>query len=485
MRPIIEPTKLFIFALFVTIVCLLPNSNSLASNGEPKTHRAPSASDMMTGYLALSPDDPDFFGTYYGSFSTQITVKYKVKFLLWKSGVKTKSETIEISNMKLHLDYHYTSYGGFFNGMGEGTYKGQKIPFSVGGKVIDKGKGWGMVSLMLPKYRTEKGYCSLSSDGLQITIPIMNRKIILRKDAGPNTPPKVMITSPSPSFSQSLEYGQSYAFTATVMDAQQKTIPDERLVWKSDRDGFLSGRGLSIFPDSLSPGKHIITLEATDDGGLKGTDSITVVVTNDPPEKPAIILPNEDDHLYVKTAIIFQGKAYDLEDGWLVGGSLKWSSNVDGYIGNGNTLTTYLKTPGMHIIRLTATDSVGMKSYTERVVYLDKYTGNSPPQVIITEPKHLDFEGLAVQSGKYVTFIGKAGDTEDPMEKLTLEWHISASSTNNSIPEKLIGVGEKSGYKLMALGGPTMYTITFSARDTAGLEGKTSIKIMVLPWTID
>ena len=456
---------------------------SYASNGEGGSFVFLDSPVFQEIYF--EPNEPNFFGTYYGSFSTQIGIKYKVKYLFWWSGVKIKYIPIEVKDIKLHLDYDYTSDGGFFDGRGEGTFEGNIIPIAVNGKVVSKGKGWGMASMMLPKFRTDWGHCLLSSDGLQLTIPIMGHNITLRKDAGPNTPPKVKINSPPPAINQSLEYGQSYAFSATVNDAQQKTIPDERLVWKSDRDGIFYDRGLIVSKKNLTPGKHIITFEATDDGGLKGSDSISITVVNQPPEKPEIILPYENAQLYNMTPIIFQGKCYDLEDGWLTKNNLKWSSNIDGYMGSGDTLTTFLKTPGTHVIRLTATDSIGTVNYSERVISISKYTGNSPPQVIIIEPKHLSNAGIAIQSGKEMTFQGTVTDVEDSFDKLKLEWRISNTLESGKMTEKVFGSGEKATYKLVASDVPIVYTIILIAKDSGGLEGKASIKIVVMPWTIE
>jgi hypothetical protein len=54
-----------------------------------------------------------------------------------------------------------------------------------------------------------------------------------------------------------------------------------------------------------------------------------------------------------------EGSASDPEDGDLAGASLEWTSDVDGALGTGATLTTDALTLGSHGIRLTATDSGG------------------------------------------------------------------------------------------------------------------------------
>ena len=463
--------------IIVLLSLLLCTSILLAANKPDKKggRRAPAA----------PVSDSRFFGTYYGSFSTTICKKYRVKFLWFKSGIKKKCEKIKVKDIRLHLDYQDLPVGGVISGVGEGTVKGTKIPISVAGKIVKTGKAWGMVSLMLPKFRTERGYTYLSTDGLQLSIPILKDKMILRKDAGANTPPQVNIVAPAASMRQSLEYGTTYAFSATVADAQQKTIPADRLIWKSDRDGVFKERGASVFHNSMSPGKHVITFEATDDGGLTGKASINIFVVNKAPDKPEIVQPLAMTRLYTSSPILFRGKAFDFEDGWLTGDALVWSSNKEGFLGKGSTMTAMLKMPGQHIIRLTATDKNGLSNFTEKSLSATKYTGNSPPQVTIDAPAHMQYAGIAVQSGKELTFRGTAKDMEDSFNDLKLEWRIyQVSSGRFGLATTIFGSGDKAAYKLMATGGPTIYVVTFAAKDSGGLEGQASMKIVVLPWTI-
>ncbi len=58
-------------------------------------------------------------------------------------------------------------------------------------------------------------------------------------------------------------------------------------------------------------------------------------------------------------SITLTGTANDPEDGALSGASLAWSSDRDGGLGSGGTLTTTSLSVGTHLITLTATDSQG------------------------------------------------------------------------------------------------------------------------------
>jgi hypothetical protein len=56
--------------------------------------------------------------------------------------------------------------------------------------------------------------------------------------------------------------------------------------------------------------------------------------------------------------IIFQGSGHNPDDDLpLTGSSLTWSSNLDGSLGTGNTLTTSSLSAGLHAITLSCEDS--------------------------------------------------------------------------------------------------------------------------------
>jgi len=72
----------------------------------------------------------------------------------------------------------------------------------------------------------------------------------------------------------------------------------------------------------------------------------------------ASISSPSDFSVFLGTATIdFDGTGADAEDGTLSDTSLVWTSDLDGILGNGETLTTELSSIGLHIITLTAIDS--------------------------------------------------------------------------------------------------------------------------------
>ena len=104
--------------------------------------------------------------------------------------------------------------------------------------------------------------------------------------AGPWGSPDVQITRPE-------EDGLPFALGSEVHfqgEATDLTTDPRDLVhvWSSDRDGVFKGvlvgeDGVSaVFKSDLSVGEHLVTLEVTDEDGEVGTDSITVVMVEEP-----------------------------------------------------------------------------------------------------------------------------------------------------------------------------------------------------------
>ena len=116
----------------------------------------------------------------------------------------------------------------------------------------------------------------------------------------------------------------------------------------------------------LTAGEHTITLTAVDGKGLSAQAQVTVnVVAGGGLPVPQIISPVGETFVWSGTPITLQGVATDPEDGTLHGGRMKWQSNIDGFLGTGNSVTRTLSGPPVpcnpesvgHQITLTATDS--------------------------------------------------------------------------------------------------------------------------------
>lgn len=74
--------------------------------------------------------------------------------------------------------------------------------------------------------------------------------------------------------------GESVTFRGEASDPDEGSLPDDDLVWESDRDGEL-GRGAEI-QASLSAGSHVVSFTVTDSAGQSDADSIELEIEDAP-----------------------------------------------------------------------------------------------------------------------------------------------------------------------------------------------------------
>jgi hypothetical protein len=176
-------------------------------------------------------------------------------------------------------------------------------------------------------------------------------------DSCPNQAPDVTISSPADGGTSVI--GEAVTFSGEATDSDGGSITGNALVWTSDLDGPI-GTGAEFSRSDLSGGFHEITLTATDSEGTSGSATITFGIGGAP--NVEIDAPDEQSNgaphtVSVGTTVAFTGSAVDVEDGPLGGTALSWTSNVDGPLGTGSSLSTDALTAGMHTVTLTATDS--------------------------------------------------------------------------------------------------------------------------------
>jgi uncharacterized protein (TIGR03437 family) len=75
--------------------------------------------------------------------------------------------------------------------------------------------------------------------------------------------------------------GQDLPLDAEVFDLQDDVVADSHILWRSSLSGVL-GSGAQIVARSLVPGRHVITLTATNSVGLTTVDTVTVTVVPAP-----------------------------------------------------------------------------------------------------------------------------------------------------------------------------------------------------------
>lgn len=108
---------------------------------------------------------------------------------------------------------------------------------------------------------------------------------------------------------------------------------------------------------STLPGSSQMQLrvQASDGAGTSTAISNTFEVPEHAPE--AEIVSPAGGTFRVGQLVPLRAAAFDTDDGTLDGGSVTWSSNKDGTLGNGASLPTYDLSAGLHTITMTARDS--------------------------------------------------------------------------------------------------------------------------------
>lgn len=121
-----------------------------------------------------------------------------------------------------------------------------------------------------------------------------------------------------------------------------------------DHDVELAGVASNCSIDGANP--RTVAVEA----GKTASTAFTVDCSggNQPPTV-SIVSPAEGSVFGEGEAVTFQGSAEDPEDGSLSDEAFVWTSDVDGQIGTGRTVTVSSLSVGPHVVTLTATDSRG------------------------------------------------------------------------------------------------------------------------------
>ncbi|MEO8334224.1 MAG: S8 family serine peptidase [bacterium] len=129
------------------------------------------------------------------------------------------------------------------------------------------------------------------------------------------------------------------------------------------------------------PGTYSVTLTVTDGGGLTNAITKQVVIptqaTNQSPTA-TITAPTNNSSFTQGASVSFAGTGQDPEDGALTGGSLVWTSSVNGQIGTGTSFSTTTLSVGQHTITLTAKDAQGATGAATRSITITA-AGNQPP----------------------------------------------------------------------------------------------------------
>ncbi|MBF0113011.1 MAG: hypothetical protein HQK74_09800 [Desulfamplus sp.] len=288
-------------------------------------------------------------------------------------------------------------------------------------------------------------------------------------------PPTVTIST---SATESIELGYSAIFWANVaLDDESKTV--RSYLWFSNIQGELSTeKSFSTTTTPLIVGLHTITLLVTDSAGetndiASSDSSISIQVT---PVSPTVLITvpfNNSSHVLGKE-ITFEGSGIDTEDGDLTENSLKWTSDLIGFLGYGTPLILTTLPIGTHNITLTATNSRG-KSNSNTITITVVEATLTPPIVTIITPANnstfifgidINFEAIAENP---IVDEGNAGE-EGEVEVIenTFKWTSNISG--------FLGSGASITVSKLAI---ETHTITLTVTNSKGATATATLTITV------
>jgi hypothetical protein len=231
---------------------------------------------------------------------------------------------------------------------------------------------------------------------------VHNGAELAARQASPNIPSVTVI---APNGGEVIS-GTSATFSWTSADADGDPLSyvidysaDSGTTWSALATGVTSTVYTTDLTTLTASANALIRVTASD--GFNSTTDASNAVFNVSPHAPsAAIVSPEANHLYVADqTIILNGTAIDTEDGILAGSRLSWTSNLNGQLGTGNSLSINASTlqEGTHTITLSATDSTsrtGTANISIRVFRIRPVF----PAVLSAGPTNLFFDA-AVGSG--------------------------------------------------------------------------------------
>jgi Flp pilus assembly protein TadG len=227
------------------------------------------------------------------------------------------------------------------------------------------------------------------------------------------TPPVLVVTSPANG--AIFNVGQTIDFNASATNYLGQDI-SAQITWNDSLNGLLYTGG-SFSSAGLSTGSHTLTVSVTDPAGTD-TEIITFSVVADAAPDLQITAPGDGTQVLLNSVVTLSGIATDAIDGNL-SGSIHWSSNLDGALGTGASLSTSTLREGTHSITASVTDSGGHTTTKSITVYVTK---NAPPVVTFDIPPN-PVNMASVVQGVSITFQATALDALDGNLSSNLDWY--------------------------------------------------------------
>jgi hypothetical protein len=152
-----------------------------------------------------------------------------------------------------------------------------------------------------------------------------------------------------------------------------------------------------------------------------------------------ILAPQVGDTTIVSQTVGLEAQVYDVEEGSLEPGRVRWSSNLDGVVGHGAQVSLADLTPGRHTITLDAVDSEGASNSDSVRIEVFAGADDLPPMadmlqaepalVVLNPPMGIDSQQIYVYNYTNPDPIAWTAEASEPWVQL--------SATRGSTPDSL------------------------------------------------
>jgi hypothetical protein len=243
-------------------------------------------------------------------------------------------------------------------------------------------------------------------------IVLLHDGIILDTRQASSSAPVVTVTypnggetlnSPSDTITWSASDGDSDSLTYVVQYS-----PDNGVTWQTLATEIFE-KSIEVNVDYLKGTQQALVKVFASDGFLTSFDQSDAVFTTNKHHPAPVIDSPAGSAMYIGgQLVILRGSAQDTEDGRLNGASLTWKSDLDGVLGNGETLEVNAAglVEGVHTITLEAVDS-------------DEMTGQKAVQITIYRARPFIPTELSL-SANVVSFSAIAGITQTRPERIAI-----------------------------------------------------------------
>ena len=271
----------------------------------------------------------------------------------------------------------------------------------------------------------------------------------------------------NPDFQNSGSTGDGVAlFDVPAAQVTTSTVPIDAVIYgPNNNNGLIDETGAANAPEvgDASAGSSLERVDLAGAWQIQSSPTPNSASFAPPNTAPSVTItaPADGSTFTAGTSINFTGAASDTEDGDLTA-NLSWTSNLDGSIGSGGSLSTTLSV-GTHTVTASVTDSGSLSGSDAITVTVNP--SNTAPSVTITAPAN----GSSFSAGTSINFTGTASDTEDGDLTANLSW------TSNL--DGAIGSGGSFSATLTV----GTHTVTASVTDSGGLSGSDAISVTVNP----